>query len=101
MSQLNQFADWYSSAKRGDEYTYFSGHLAATRGFVYDEHGYLTKEAAKNELNILCQRLWEMAMDGRVSLLQRRIGEPRLTGDMKRIDPTYRGAFEYLVQKVR
>lgn len=98
---LNKFADWYSTAKRGSEYVYFTGHLAQTRGPILDDTGRMTKAAKMNELNILCDQLWRMAEDGSVSLVQRRLGSPPKTADGKKISPVYCGQFQYIAQKVK
>ena len=97
---LNKFANWYSTAKKGEEYTYFNGRLAETRGPVLDDHGRLKSENA-TEFNMLCDQLWRMSIEGRVSLAQRRVGTPKKTADGKRIDPSYSGKFAYIAQKVK
>ena len=76
MDYLNNFANWYSSAKKGDSYTYYYGFLCKTREAL----------KAHDELNMLADQLWRMAEVGKISLVQRRAEKDK---------------FAYIVQKVK
>lgn len=73
---LNNFANWYSTAKRGDSYTYYYGFLCNAR--------WTLKPA--DELNTLSDQLWNMQEAGKIALVQRR-------GEYMK--------FSYIAQKVK
>jgi hypothetical protein len=63
---LNKLIDWLSSAKRGSSYTYYEGFLSRDRD--------LKNREDYTELNMLADRAWHLYEDGKVALVQRRVG---------------------------
>ena len=66
---LNGFSDWFSSAKKGERYTYHTGDLA------FDRYVPLAREPTpeKRELGLLADMAYELYVQREVLLVQKKI----------------------------
>lgn len=75
----NALSDWYSTAKKGERFTYYRGLIAMDRDRTTAKKAELCPE-----VNFVADFAWNMAARGVVSLIQKRVA-PR--------------QFDYMVEK--
>ena len=73
----NSFQAWYDTAKPGDSFIYYRGHLCCAVPYIYSK--------SRDTLPIK-ELTWEYAIQGRIYLVKHKVAE---------------GEFEYIAQKSR
>ena len=53
--EIKQFDTWFSTAKKGDKYTYFTGNLAVAAGLI---DGYPVRQLRDHIMNKCCK--WDL-----------------------------------------